>query len=283
MWNEKIFKCGIALMLCAATSCSGSSSEEGKALEMLSEAQQCATSNPTKAIAIIDSLNNAFPKQTSVRRKAMHIRTIADSVLIEQEFLQADSTIKADSIAFLQLKPKFAFVKTKDMVEGYYISKALQGKPLFERTGIEPRVDELGNMFIATCVYGKPIQHTRLIARAGGESVSTDEVPHDGATNYRYEASGGSCEMATFHFEKCADFCKFVADNNGSKIGIDFVGKGKTSITLTAEVANAFLETHKFSQAMVSGKNAVAKIMYLNKKRDINRRQMAQTKLEADE
>ena len=89
--------------------------------------------------------------------------------------------------------------------------------------------------------------------------------------------------MATFHYEKCADFCKFVAEHGGNKVAIDFVGKGKTSITLSPEVLKAFSVTYEFAQAMSSGKNAVAKLMYLNKKRDINRRQMAQTKTDADE
>ena len=283
MLNEKIFNYAMAVLLCAAASCSGGSSEEKEALDMLAQAKECISTNPQQAITLIDSLNKTFPKQTEVRRKAMHVRTLADSVLIDREFTLADSTIKADSVKFIELKPRFAFVKTKDMVEGYYVVKTLQGKPLFERTGIEPRVDELGNMFVVTCVFGTPVQHTRLVARSGGTSISTADVPHDGATNYRYTAANGSCEMATFHFDKCADFCKFVAENNGSKVAIDFVGKSKTSISLSADLLKAFADTYEFSQAMSSGKNAVAKMMYLNKKRDINRRQMAQTKSDADE
>ena len=283
MLNEKIFNYAMAVLLCAAASCSGGSSEEKEALDMLAQAKECISTNPQQAITLIDSLNKTFPKKTEVRRKAMHVRTLADSVLIDREFTLADSTIKADSVKFIELKPRFAFVKTKDMVEGYYVVKTLQGKPLFERTGIEPRVDELGNMFVVTCVFGTPVQHTRLVARSGGTSISTADVPHDGATNYRYTAANGSCEMATFHFDKCADFCKFVAENNGSKVAIDFVGKSKTSISLSADLLKAFADTYEFSQAMSSGKNAVAKMMYLNKKRDINRRQMAQTKSDADE
>ncbi|MGM9811536.1 MAG: hypothetical protein ACI30V_01680 [Muribaculaceae bacterium] len=283
MLNEKIFNYAMALLLCAASSCSGGSGEQSEALDMLAQAKECISKNPQQAISLIDSLNTTFPKQTEVRRKAMHVRTLADSVLIDREFALADSTIKADSVKFIELKPRFAFVKTKDMVEGYYVAKTLQGKPLFERTGIEPRVDELGNMFIVTCVFGAPVQHTHLVARASGSQSSTADVPHDGATNYRYTADRGSCEMATFHFDKCADFCKFVAENNGNKVAVDFVGKGKTSITLSADVLNAFSDTYEFAQAMSSGKNAVAKMMYLNKKRDINRRQMAQTKTDADE
>lgn len=283
MLNEKIFNYAMALLLCAAASCSGGSGEQSEALDMLAQAKECISKNPQQAISLIDSLNKVFPKQTEVRRKAMHVRTLADSVLIDREFAVTDSTLKADSLKFIELKPQFAFVKTKDMVEGYYVEKSLQSKPLFERTGIEPRVDELGNMFVVTCVFGSPVQHTRLSARSSGEQCSTADVPYDGATNYRYTADRGSCEMATFHYEKCADFCKFVAEHGGKKVAIDFVGKGKTSITLSPEVLKAFSVTYEFAQAMSSGKNAVAKMMYLNKKRDINRRQMAQTKTDADE
>ena len=283
MLNEKILNYAAAVLLLAAASCSGGQGDESKAQAMLAEAQQCLSTNPQRAIALIDSLNKTFVKLTDVRRRAMHVRTLADSVLIDGEFAQADSTIKADSLRFVELKPLFAFVKTKDMVEGYYVAKSLQGKPLFERTGIEPRVDELGNMFIATCVFGSGVQHTRLVARSGGNSSESADVPHDGATNYHYTAANGSCEMATFHYDKCADLCRFVAENRTNKVSIDFVGKGKTSIVLGADLLKAFADTYEFSQAMISGKNAVAKMMYLNKKRDINRRQMAQTKLDTDE
>ena len=88
MLNEKIFNYAMALLLCAAASCSGGSGEQSEALDMLAQAKECISKNPQQAISLIDSLIKVFPKQTEVRRKAMHVRTLADSVLIDREFAE---------------------------------------------------------------------------------------------------------------------------------------------------------------------------------------------------
>ena len=80
MLNEKILNYAAAVLL-AVASCSGGQGDESKAQAMLAEAQQCLSTNPQRAIALIDSLNKTFVKLTDVRRQAMHVRTLADSVL----------------------------------------------------------------------------------------------------------------------------------------------------------------------------------------------------------
>ncbi|MGM9803648.1 MAG: hypothetical protein ACI308_05670 [Muribaculaceae bacterium] len=164
MLKEKCKIAAIALTaILAACSDSGVSPQ---AEQMLTQAQgYIDAKNPEKAIALTDSVHKMFPDATKSRRKAMYLRTLADSVMIDIEVAAADSTFEADSVVYLKLKPQFAFVKTEDMVEGYYVERSLQGKPLYERTGIEPRVDELGNMIVASCVFGKQISHVKMVAK----------------------------------------------------------------------------------------------------------------------
>ena len=284
MFNEPTLKTVATMLLCAAVTSCGGSKDDPEALNMLNQAEQSLSANaPEKAITIIDSLNKVYPKELNVRRKAMYLRTLADSALIVKEAAQTDSIIKADSVIYLQLKPQFTFIKTKDMVEGYYVAKSLQGHPLYERTGLEPRIDEQGNIFVASCVFGKAINHVRLEASAAASSASTKDVPYDDSTNYRYTTDRGACEMVTFHIDKCEDFCKFIADNASSKIRVSYIGKGRTSITLSPELAKTFAETYQFAQAMQSGKSASAKQIYLAKKKELNRQQMARTAAEIKE
>lgn len=283
MFKETMYKTvGAALMLAAITACNNTSSEVSQANEMLSEAQKCIAANaPEKAIALIDSINKAFPKEAEIRRKAMHLHTIADSITIAKEIATTDSTIKADSAVFENLKPLFAYVKSKDMVEGYYVASSIGKNSLYEKTGIEPRIDENGDAYVVSCHFGRPIAHTSLTARTAGTSVKTASVPFDAATNYRYGSGNATCEMVTFHSDKCADFMKFIAENADDAIQIEFSGKGKTTIRLSRDLAKAFQATYQYAKAMQSGKNAYSKRIYLNKKREINKKQMEKTAIES--
>ena len=282
MFNVTILKkaalCfGASLLLCSC----GRKDENPDAVMLYDSAKACfEAKNPEQAIKTIDSLAKAFPKEISVQRRAMHLRTLADSMIIDREFIQLDSTLIADSITFVKLKPQFAFVKTADMVEGYYIDKSLQGNPLYERTGIEPRVDESGNIFIASCLFGPAVKHTSLVASCSAGEVSTGEVPYDEALNYRYQAERGNCEMVTFNYDKCAEFCKFIAENYDSNITIRFVGSKTHSMKLSSNLEKTISDTYYFSSAMSSGKNATAKKIFMGKKREVNNRQINQTRTE---
>lgn len=284
MFKEIMYKtAGAAIVLAMVTACGNNTSESTQANELLSEAQKCIEANdPAKAFALIDSINKTFPKELEIRRNAMHLQTIADSMTIAKEIVSADSTIKADSIVYQNLKPLFTFVKTKDMVEGYYVVSSLGKNALYEKTGIEPRIDENGNAYVVSCHFGPAISHTSLTARTAGGSARTGAIPFDGASNYRYGSGSATCEMVTFHADKCADFMKFIADNADSSIQIDFIGKSKATMRLSRELAKAFQATYQYAQAMQSGKNAYAKRVYLDKKRELNRKQMARTAAEAN-
>ncbi len=275
---KKLALCfGASLLLCSC----GGKEENPEAVMLYNSAKaNFEANNPNQAINTIDSLAKAFPKEISVQRRAMHLRTLADSLIIDREFLQLDSTLIADSITFVNLKPQFAFVKTADMVEGYYIDKSLQGTPLYERTGIEPRVDESGNIFIASCLFGPVVKHTSLTASCAAGEVATGEVPYDEALNYRYQAERGNCEMVTFNFDKCSDFSKFIAENCDSEITIRFVGAKTHNMKLSSKLAKTIADTYYFSSAMSSGKNATAKKMFMAKKRELNNKQINQTRTE---
>lgn len=257
----------------------GGSDENPDAVALYDSAKTSfEANNPQQAISIIDSLQSLYPKEISLQRKAMYLRTLADSVMLDIETVKLDSTIIADSIAYINLKPKFDFVKEPDMVEGYYRLKSLKGSPLYERTGIEPRVDESGNMVITTCLFGVPAKHTAISVSCSAGEASTEAVPYDEALNYRYQAEGGSCEMVTFNYDKCTDFCKFIADNRDQTFKLTFKGNRNHTISLSKQIVNAIADTYDYSMAITSGKNATAQKLFVAKKRELNRQQIEKTK-----
>ena len=266
-------------MLVATVSCNKHESTDAE--NLYSEAETLLASNkPESTIALIDSISKKYPGEIELQRKAMHLRTLADSVVIDKEEILIDSALHADSIVFTTLQNEFIYVKNKEMVEGYYIDKSLSSNSLFERTGIEPRVDENGNMFIVSCLFGKNYNHTYLSALCNKGTSQTKKVEYDDNLNYHYTSERGKCEMVTFLAETCTDFTEFIKDNSEEKITIEFCGDKKHSTTLNPTIAKAIKRTCLFSKAMISGKNATAKKIYIAKKREIIRLQISRTKLE---
>lgn len=265
---------GTLILTLAITACSGGNSENTDATNMLEQAQQLVNAGyADKAIATLDSLQKAFPKEIATQRKAMHLRTIADSINIVHETATTDSAIRADSIIVTQLQSNFAYVKTKDMVEGYYVKRSLQATPLFNRTSIEPRVDEAGNIMLVSNLCGKRIKHTSLSASAAGQTVNTQPVPYDGGSNYRHDGDGTYWEMVTFHADKCEELCAFIASHSSNAIKLRYVGNSSHTITLSPQLTQAIAETYRYASALKNGKNATAKKIFLAKKRELNRKQ----------
>ena len=70
---------------------------------------------------------------------------------------------------------------------------------------------------------------------------------------------------------------KFIAENRDNSVKLTFKGNRNHSITLSPTLVKAIADSYDFSMAMRSGKNATAKKIYMAKKRELNRQQMAKT------
>ena len=71
--------------------------------------------------------------------------------------------------------------------------------------------------------------------------------------------------------------CNFIAQNRDSSVKLTFKGNRNHSITLSPALVKAIADSYDFSMAMRSGKNATAKKIFMAKKRELNRQQMAKT------
>lgn len=277
----------LVALLCLATvsvaSCSGGSSREtAEAQGMIDAAKQLIENKQyDSSIVILDSLCKKYPKEIDIVKVAMNLKASTLEKSFTQQLAQADSVIAQNAPAVKEIAGKFRAVKTPEMVEGYRVIKSISGAPLLNRTAIEPRIDDGGNLYIVSLLHGNAIQHTSLkVTVSGIGSESTAVVPYDKARNYRFSDNGISNEMVTFHFDECENFCRFIADNADKNITLTFVGKSTYSMPLSVELKHAIADSFRYSSAIRAGLNAEKAKLLLKKKLEIAQKQVARTKID---
>lgn len=270
------------LLLAAAmsvTSCGNSKTEsQVNAENILSEAQSLYDSGKyMEAIGTIDSLMKKHPGIIDVQRQAMHLKTLVVEKQTILDSIANDSAIVANKQIVDSLANNFKYVKTADMVEGYYVSKNISGDNLTKRTNIEARINEMGEIYLVSSLYGKSIKHTKLRAVAGDSTVETEAVPYDNARNYRFKDGGTPVEMVTFRKADCDTLCQFIADNVAKDIKVEFVGGKKYSLPLPSKTKNLIAETYIFATHKAQLKKAEDLKLYYMRKLQITRKQSRQT------
>ena len=270
------------LLLAAAmsvTSCGNSKTEsQVNAENILSEAQSLYDSGKyMEAIGTIDSLMKKHPGIIDVQRQAMHLKTLVVEKQTILDSIANDSAIVANKQIVDSLANNFKYVKTADMVEGYYVSKNVSGDNLTKRTNIEARINEMGEIYLVSSLYGKSIKHTKLRAVAGDSTVETEAVPYDNARNYRFKDGGTPVEMVTFRKADCDTLCQFIADNVAKDIKVEFVGSKKYSLPLPSKTKNLIAETYIFATHKAQLRKAEDLKLYYMRKLQITRKQSRQT------
>lgn len=267
----------IALAL-AFTACNNDNAEQQQAQSLLDQAQVLAQEQLyDSAIVMLDSLCHTYPRQFELVKQAMTAKARTLELDFTLQLQQTDSLIAQCKATVEQMSDLFKYVKTEDMVEGYRVARSLDRLPLVNRTGIEPRIDDGGNIYLVSLLNGTAAKHDHLtVCTRNNRSifVTTDTIPFDGARNYRFsDINGVSSEMITFHADECIDLCRFIADNPNGQILLTFAGSKSHSITLDQTTQKAIAATLEFSQAITTGLHAEAKRIHLLKKIEVAQRQ----------
>ena len=257
-----------AILLLAAISCSNDNSEKAQAV--LNTAQSLYNNRQyDSTMSVLDSLYKKYPAETNIVRQGMYLMALA----------QADSVIKANMPIVEEIGKDFTVIKNPDLVENYRVYKTIAKNALINRTGIEPRVDDNGLLYIVSLLNGRAVKHTKLrVTSSDGASAETASVPYDKSQNYRFTVEGISNEMVTFHADQCSDFCQFIVDNASKQLKLEFVGSSTYAITLNKTLKEAIAKSYNYSNAIQEGLKAERTKLYLNKRLEIARKQIEQTK-----
>lgn len=282
MFNAAIKPAIVSCALLSAitfTSCNNGQKDEAMAL-FQSAQQLYDKSMYDSTLSVLDTLYKRFPAETEVVRQGIHLMAQAQEKISIAGIASADSIIAVNAPIVENIAKDFVVVKNPDLVENYRIYKTLRNTPLINRTGVEPRVDDNGNIYIVSLLQGRAINHTQLkVVSPDGSSAITASVAYDGAQNYRFSNDGISNEMVTFHADQCNEFCKFIADNADKQLKLEFVGKSSYQINMTAALKEAISQSYKYSVAIQSGLKAEHDKLYYNKRLEVAKKQIEQTQL----
>ena len=231
------------------------------------------------SLAMLDTLRIKYPEEIELRKKGLHLLTLNQEGLIKNEIASNDSLISSLENEINKLSDYFKYIKHPDMVEGYYIHKSIADETeKTERIAIEPRIDEYDMFYIVSYLTGKDVKHSKIqLSDRAGNSVSTANVPYDGAQNYRYSSGGTTYEIVTFTNAQCDTLGHFVTSNIGSPLKVTFQGKKNYSIQINNKHAKAIAETYRYATNKNKGKAAIKKRMLLESKLQLAKKQIEQT------
>lgn len=269
----------VACSILSLTSCNNGNRDEAMALY---ESAKSLYDNSLydSTLSVLDTLYSRYPSETDVIRQGIHLMAMTQEKISIDSIAYADSVIAINAPIVTEIAKEFVVVKNPDLVENYRVYKTLKNNPLINRTGIEPRVDDNGYVYIVSLLQGRAIKHTKLrITAPDGTFAETAEVAFDNAQNYRFTSSNTSNEMVTFHADQCDEFCRFIADNASKSLKLEFVGNGKYGITLSPTLKEAIIRSFTYSDAIQSGLKAEQKKYYFNKRLEIAQKQIEQTQL----
>lgn len=250
-------------------SCGGKPKPDSDAVKLYDAAQnQYNNGSPDSAVSLIDSLSRMYPDEIALQRKAMYLRTLASDKIIRREIKKNDSVLTVDPATKSKLEGNFRYVKDPQMIEGYRVDRAVGG-PLESGTTIQPRIDEYGDIYLASILTGHHIHYTTITVSSGAASVSSAPARNDSFDNR---------ELVTFHGGKCDTLCMFIAENATRNLRLTFSGRGSYSMTLPYNVKQAVARTYRYVKASKSAHEAQGRKIYFEKRLEINSKQMLKTK-----
>lgn len=282
--NKRLLPVGSCLvaLMCAC----GGKQENPQARELLDNANAAFEQQDyALATTLLDSLQKTFPSELGIQRESMALRPKVIEQTAVLQLQQLDSLDAADTSTLTALKPALKWVKTPGMIEGYWIDAKAYNPNFMNTTGIEARVNEIGQFYIVSSVNSAGnLKHTSVTLKTGSESVTTQTVPYDGESNYRL----GGGEVITFSPEQ-SDTIGFTAmqamNANPSATGtLIFNGaKNTKSIRLNAAQTAAIANAYRYSSAVIRARDNQVLRQKLNRTIEIARQQAAKTSASATE
>lgn len=196
----------IAIIACACTSNKTSNSDGAQ--ELYDQIEKAVDQGEFEsAIALIDSLNNAFPDNIDLRRKAMPLRAkayegIALHNIPDIERQLADAMLNIDNFGPLMDR----------IGEGPDYYMVPKGWPRATTSnGIEPRVDSNGNFRLVLKHNGKLIGLNSVSFESGQQSCSTPPVDPSRVATLSHN------EMLSLTQEECASAIDWLREHKSAQ------------------------------------------------------------------
>lgn len=270
--------------LCLMASCGGNKENPDARALMQNATEAFQSGDYTRSTSLLDSLQKGFPVETAIQREALALRPKVIEQIALAKIASVDSMSACDKMLMEQLKPALKWVKTPGMIEGYWTDAKSYNPNFMNGTGIEARVDEIGQFYIVSSANPSSLKHTSVTLTLDNASATTPEVPYDGESNYRI----GGGEVITFSPEQSdtigALATQVLSTSAPSKMTLTFNGaKGKKTIKLTQAQALGITNAYRYSAAVIRARDNEVERQRLDRTIEIARRQADRTAAEAAE
>ena len=270
---KKLFNIlSVALCLGIITASCGGSESANDAQKLLNQAQAALDAKDTSlATALLDSIDKAYTSETKVRKSALKMRSEIIECETLKEIVSADSLLSYYEDLHKQMTEKMKLINDPQLVEPYYVPKSAFKADFVNTTGLQARVDEIGQFYMVSSVRGSNLKHNSVTITVDGESATTAVIPYDGEANYRV---GGS-ELVTYMTAQCDTLGKFASVHRSQMGKLTFNGERKQTIQLSPAQITAIADAWEFSQSIVQSRELTVQREKLDKKLQIARDQIA--------
>lgn len=246
--------------------------DAAKASDLLTQAKDAFDANRYEyVLELTDSIRHAYPSQIDIRREALHLAARATECVTLKKLEQADSTLavltyKSDSLS--------AFTKKIDNIVGaYYIASSARPDAVGKVNGLHARISPEGDFYIISTLTGSGVKSTSVSVLCNGQTATTSVIEHDGERNDR---SMGA-EVITFIGSECDSLGRFIEENVGQPITLNFNGVSTKSMALPESQAQEIATMYSAAKTAREAKIAAIEKERLTRALDIARSQAART------
>jgi hypothetical protein len=230
---------------------------------------------------MIDSINNMYPREIEVRKKALTLMRQVEIGESEQNIVFCDSLLPIRISELEGLKKGFVFEKDTAYNEtGNFIRSTMTVEKNVERSYIRCGVNEEGEMYMASVYFGsRPIEHTGLkFSTNNGDLAETPSIPYDGGLNYRFKDLGNTTEVVTYKGNHCKAIANFVNIKSDQRIKAEYTGGKTFTLYLSDNDKKGIIETYNLA-LVLSEINAMQK----EKEKSLKRIERISEKLSVNE
>ncbi len=257
---------------CAIFSSCGKSDSTAGAESLLEQAQVALDAKDTsRATLLLDSIEMAYNSETEVRKAVLQMRPKIIECETLKEITTADSLMAYYADLHSRMLDKMKLINDPQLVEPYYVAKSAYKEDFVNTTGIQARVDEIGQFYVISSVKGLNLKHSSVTVTIEGQSATTATIPDYDEANYRIEGS----ELVTYMTAQCDTLGKFASAHRSQMGKLTFNGNKKHTIQLSPAQIAAIADAWDYSQSIVRSRDLAVQREKLDRKLQIARDQIA--------
>lgn len=200
----------------------------------------------SSAKSSLDSIKILYPKALEIQKESLQLSRQIELEEQQRNLLYCDSMLIVRMDEAEKMKPNFLFEKDPDYDDlGKYMDKQQKIENNLQKSYLRVWTDEQGTLFLASVYYGSgALKHDRMkVSRPDGQSVETEQVPHDGGLNYRFTDLGMTTEVVTYSRSNDNGVVMFIYENKDQNLKAEYLGGRKYSLSISNADKNALVKT----------------------------------------